>query len=246
MGERAARMVQSFRQSRSEKAVMAAVISWIVLLFIYAWLPVGTCETSRAKNLLMGGGKNPCHGWREAFTLRRDTTGKVALQLDRSDSYTPPSIDEVDRGRVEVFVRRVGWWAMTRQETLVLWSWVYSPRTISTDQLRQAIGSEPGLASRWDEDAIHSAVSGATVTRRLWTGYALNGVTGIVLVIAIISTPYAIASGWRSKRSRRWRATGRCGACGYDLSGSPGNSCSECGAPRCAEVVTFPPTPHSS
>jgi hypothetical protein len=52
----------------------------------------------------------------------------------------------------------------------------------------------------------------------------------MIWALAVWPAVWGAGAVWRVVRRRRWRRAGRCGACGYDLRGTGGGRCPECGS----------------
>lgn len=210
-------------------ATPLAIGSWLVLFVIAGCLLNGSRDKSRLASMIFGYRGNTGSGMREMFIWRqRSEMSSPELELYREEvSWRPPQTVP-DMGRVEVFVRRSGFWALTERETVALWNWPLQPHGFTADQLRGAIASDQDTAERWTEDAIQSAATGLPVRTRLVSGVVLNVVSAIMLVAALASTPTAIRSAYVQLRTQRRMAKGFCGVCGYDLKEIASSRCPEC------------------
>jgi hypothetical protein len=71
---------------------------------------------------------------------------------------------------------------------------------------------------RWSFSTPYANSRGVRLVLPLWMPFAATAVMGLFL--------------WRRRRRALWMDAGRCGACGYDLRGTPARVlCPECGTP---------------
>jgi hypothetical protein len=119
---------------------------------------------------------------------------------------------------------RAGWplWSLESRCTFADGAW----QDVPPDQLRGSafVSWRSGIWCGWQSSSGQFATL-PLACWPLWPGFAID----TAIFSAGWSLPVLLPVGYRTARRRFRVSRGMCGACGYDLKGSPGGVCPECG-----------------